>query len=461
MKQYFIDGCFDGFHYGHVHALFQAKQLCNTLIAATHSDLEMSLYKNPPLFPYKDRVVLLNYCKYIDQVINEPVPYITSLETLYKYKCTHFLHSKENLLTKNNIDPLIQIKKADKYITYTPTNGISTSNLIYRIYLHQLKSDENVYNKDYIYLKYLFEKMKPNNINNTKQNIILKNDWDIFNVYHLKQVLKVKQQYPNHNLIFYVPEFSITSEKHPLIYNQYERAITLCAFTFVDSIIFDCINDTSSIIIEDQLNIIPNLYNKINSINELSCKLFKQIFLHDNYTTLKEIYIDSNIYQNILKTQYNNILTHLKNIKIKERDLIIFDIDEVCLNNLMYNNIIEDTHFNYKNGLNPIMENIKPLFEYIHDNNIKYGFITGRKNYIKNLTIENLKTVNLDNYCFLYTTPNDNQLEMSIFKEQCRIEIVEKHNYNIICCIGDQISDITGKYTGISFLIYNPFYKTF
>ena len=50
---------------------------------------------------------------------------------------------------------------------------------------------------------------------------------------------------------------------------------------------------------------------------------------------------------------------------------------------------------------------------------------------------------------------------MSIFKEQCRIEIVEKHNYNIICCIGDQISDITGKYTGISFLIYNPFYKTF
>ena len=27
-KMYFIDGCFDGYHYGHVNALFQAKQLC-------------------------------------------------------------------------------------------------------------------------------------------------------------------------------------------------------------------------------------------------------------------------------------------------------------------------------------------------------------------------------------------------------------------------------------------------
>ena len=45
----FIDGCFDGFHYGHVNALFQSKKLSNYLIAGTHTDKEMELHKNIPL----------------------------------------------------------------------------------------------------------------------------------------------------------------------------------------------------------------------------------------------------------------------------------------------------------------------------------------------------------------------------------------------------------------------------
>ena len=95
MFKYLIDGCFDGFHYGHVHALYQAKQLVldqinkgktgGMLVVGTHDNTEMELHKNIPLFNFNERSTMLKYCKYIDILLKEPLSYITSIETLDKY----------------------------------------------------------------------------------------------------------------------------------------------------------------------------------------------------------------------------------------------------------------------------------------------------------------------------------------------------------------------------------------
>ena len=62
MKTYFMDGCFDGFHYGHVNALFQAKQKCDYLKVGTHTDIEMETFKKAPMVPYHERVRMLEHC---------------------------------------------------------------------------------------------------------------------------------------------------------------------------------------------------------------------------------------------------------------------------------------------------------------------------------------------------------------------------------------------------------------
>ncbi len=115
------------------------------------------------------------------------------------------------------------------------------------------------------------------------------------------------------------------------------------------------------------------------------------------------------------------------------------------------------TKDSFDNGMIPINLQCKELFTYIHENNINYSFITGRKDYIRDITIENLKRVHLDKYIELYTCNNDYVNDISDFKEKCRENI--NINYKIICTIGDQLSDLIGDYTGATFLIFNPFYK--
>ena len=48
--------------------------------------------------------------------------------------------------------------------------------------------------------------------------------------------------------------------------------------------------------------------------------------------------------------------------------------------------------------------------------------------------------------------------ETSKYKEECRLDIVKNKEYNIILNIGDQITDMIGEFTGINYLIFNPFY---
>ena len=96
IERWFMDGCFDGLHYGHIHALYQAKQKCNTLIVATHEDSEIKKYKNKdPIYSYNDRYYMLKYCKFIDILKEESTEYNTTIDILDKNKCNKFFHGNK------------------------------------------------------------------------------------------------------------------------------------------------------------------------------------------------------------------------------------------------------------------------------------------------------------------------------------------------------------------------------
>jgi predicted secreted acid phosphatase len=115
--------------------------------------------------------------------------------------------------------------------------------------------------------------------------------------------------------------------------------------------------------------------------------------------------------------------------------------------------------YNYETGIIPLNKECQALFNYIHENNISYSFITGRRDYIRDVTVRNLDIVGINKYTYLFTCPNDYIEDIYKYKESCRKKITDD-GLNIILNIGDQVSDIKGNYVGQSFLIFNPFYVT-
>lgn len=457
-----IDGCFDGFHYGHVHALFQAKSKCKELYAASHCDEEILKAKNNlPIFSYKDRVNFLKNCRFIDKCFDH-VPYNTSLSVINGFGCDIFFHGSDGI----DKYPLNELNKLNKLDIYNRTNGISTSNMLSRFM--QFKNGENVdKNVDLIYLKYIFDKidMSINRYDNNKI-VIVKCNWDVLNTLHLDLLENIKNKYPTHSI--YVDLLSDDNSYD--IFSKNEMAITLLGLKLIDKVFIyselpaiseECILINTSIC---DGNIDTNFDSYIKYIESFKYN-FLSNFDINNYKnkiiSKTDIHIPIDIYKNILQNQFNVILSYLKTLKISERDHIVFDIDEVCLNNLMYHNIkIEEFGqdiYNYETGIIPLNQECQELFTYIHDNHIGYSFITGRRDYIRDVTIRNLEIVGLNRYTHLFTCSNDYIDDISKYKESCRNQITA-NGFNIILCIGDQLSDLNGKNIGQPFLIFNPFY---
>jgi ethanolamine-phosphate cytidylyltransferase len=235
IKQYFMDGCFDGYHYGHAHAILQGKSLCEYLVLGTHTNEEMIQHKNDPLFDYLERIFMLQNCKYIDKFVGN-VNYIVSCETLDKFNCSKYLHGNEILITKNGENGIDTNIINDRYITYETTEGISTTSLLLRLYNYKIGKPIN-YNNDIEYLKNIYNKTTQFNLNNydhSKKIIYLDHSWDLLNSIHIKHIQKIKDKFHDYNLI------GIINNQYDIyIYNQLERAIILSSIKLIDNVIMD------------------------------------------------------------------------------------------------------------------------------------------------------------------------------------------------------------------------------
>ena len=66
----FLPGVFDLIHRGHIHMLKNAKNRCDYLIVAIHTDECVQQYKNKvPIFKLEDRIELVKSIQYVDTVV--------------------------------------------------------------------------------------------------------------------------------------------------------------------------------------------------------------------------------------------------------------------------------------------------------------------------------------------------------------------------------------------------------
>ena len=73
----YVDMCADLFHYGHVNLLKAAKNLGDILIVGIHSDSTIESYKRTPIMNMKERISVVEACKYVDEVIPDAPLVIT------------------------------------------------------------------------------------------------------------------------------------------------------------------------------------------------------------------------------------------------------------------------------------------------------------------------------------------------------------------------------------------------
>jgi glycerol-3-phosphate cytidylyltransferase len=139
MKQYkraYIGGTFDLFHEGHVNLLKQAKILQFWTVVALNSDDFAASYKRKPVMNERERLAVLQACKYVDNVFimesNERQPY-----HLDRLRPDYIIHGDDwkgdSLASQLNItDEFMQERGIEFY--YLPyTKGISTSDIMQRM----------------------------------------------------------------------------------------------------------------------------------------------------------------------------------------------------------------------------------------------------------------------------------------------------------------------------------------
>lgn len=128
------DGCYDMVHFGHANQLRQAKAMGDYLVVGVHTDEEIKNHKGPPVFTEQERYKMVRAIKWVDEVV-EGAPYITTLETLDKYKCNFCVHGDDITLDASGEDTYRYVKESGRYKECKRTAGISTTDLVGRMLL--------------------------------------------------------------------------------------------------------------------------------------------------------------------------------------------------------------------------------------------------------------------------------------------------------------------------------------
>jgi len=126
-KIVFTNGCFDLFHAGHLHVLYEAKKLGDELHVGINSDESIMALKGPfrPIIPQDQRFELIASIRYVDRVyiFDEPTP-IRLIEKIMP----------DIVVKGGDWDPQDVVgAHIAKVVIVPPLPGISTTNIIRQI----------------------------------------------------------------------------------------------------------------------------------------------------------------------------------------------------------------------------------------------------------------------------------------------------------------------------------------
>lgn len=144
---------------------------------------------------------------------------------------------------------------------------------------------------------------------------------------------------------------------------------------------------------------------------------------------------------------------------------VVFDIDETLMSNYFANptflvemgsaGIAPGSVF----GTGVPLEGVKQSYEEAVKRGIAIFMITGRPEWLRTVTEDNLKRVGYSTWNKIVLETSSSSGSKVAYKSGARKEI-EDQGYTIIANVGDQYSDLEGGYSERTFKITNPFYFT-
>lgn len=154
------------------------------------------------------------------------------------------------------------------------------------------------------------------------------------------------------------------------------------------------------------------------------------------------------------KTEFDKIIPD-------KNSTVIFDIDETTLSNY---SITKSFDFAYvendwdkwiDSAKAPAIPEVKNLYDYLVTRGFKIVFISGRKDFQREVTRKNMIDAGYTKFDTLILKTRDYLDKTALkYKSDKRTEL-EKAGYKIIGTVGDQWSDLNGPYHGIQVKIPN------
>lgn len=147
----YMDGCFDGMHFGHANALRQAKALGDVLVVGINPEVEIRKHKGPPIMSDEERFVAVESVKWVDEVLTN-VPYEVTPEFLEKLIHEHdidiIVHGDDPCIGADGQDVYRAVKEMGRFRTVKRTEGVSSTDIVGRMLLctrnHHVNMDSGV-----------------------------------------------------------------------------------------------------------------------------------------------------------------------------------------------------------------------------------------------------------------------------------------------------------------------------
>jgi ethanolamine-phosphate cytidylyltransferase len=134
----YMDGCFDGMHFGHANALRQARALGDVLVVGINPEVEIRKHKGPPVMTDHERFVAVDSVKWVDEVLTD-VPYEVTAEFLDKLIHEHnidvIVHGDDPCIGADGQDVYKAVKAMGRFRTIKRTEGVSSTDIVGRMLL--------------------------------------------------------------------------------------------------------------------------------------------------------------------------------------------------------------------------------------------------------------------------------------------------------------------------------------
>jgi len=129
----YMDGVFDGFHYGHARLFKQGKDKFKyvTLIVGVCLQDDVEKYKGLTLTTRFERIEAIKNCRWVDEVVD--APWITTVEFLDSIKAHYCARDNLPYPCGDIADLYAPLKENGRFLATERTEGVSTTDLIMRV----------------------------------------------------------------------------------------------------------------------------------------------------------------------------------------------------------------------------------------------------------------------------------------------------------------------------------------